>query len=175
VIHDRQGLPLGLEPPEHAARVHPVADDFGWPVVARCALFAGLGLVLPFLVLSKLVPVSCPRCRGPAYLGTESTFFRKMLAKYHYRCRSCGHVEEMNFDHRVRLCAGCVTLSPVMPFALLAGRLLLLAVFVILFAGLAVALPGLGGDWFALALGVAFGFGAWRVFGPPAWADGRHG
>jgi DNA-directed RNA polymerase subunit RPC12/RpoP len=52
--------------------------------------------------LSKLVPVRCPHCGGRSYLGTDSTFFRKMLAKYHYRCRSCGRAEEMNFDHPVQ-------------------------------------------------------------------------
>ena len=63
---------------------------------------------------------------------------------------------------------GRVTLSPMMPFALLAGGVLLLAVPLTLFAGRAVALPGPGGDWFALVLGVAFGVCVWRcaVYGP---------
>lgn len=91
------GFALGI------ALVHglPAKGDFGWPVVACCAVFAGLGLVLPFVALSKLVPVRCGQCGGRCYLGTDSTFFRKVLAKYHYRCRSCGRTEEADFSRPV--------------------------------------------------------------------------
>jgi hypothetical protein len=76
----------------------PMKGDFGWPVVACSAALALVGLVLPMVVLSKLVPVSCARCGGPAYLGTDSTFFRNLFAKYDYRCRSCGQTQEANFS-----------------------------------------------------------------------------
>ena len=66
--------------------------DFGWPVVACCALFAGLGLVLPFFVLSKFVPVRCPQCRGPAYLGTDSTDLLALRASDGKRLWSCESV-----------------------------------------------------------------------------------
>lgn len=54
-------------------------------------------------------------------------------------------------------------------------RAVLLAVFVVLSAGLAVAVPGLGEGWFALAVGVANGMFWWycAVYGPPSWADGQ--
>jgi hypothetical protein len=76
----------------------PAKGDFGWPVVACSAVLAFVGLMAPLVVLSKLVPVRCPRCGGRAYLGTGATFFRNVLARYHYRCRSCGHVEEADFS-----------------------------------------------------------------------------
>ncbi len=67
-----------------------------------------------------------------------------------------------------------------MPFVQLAARWILravlFAVFVVLSAGLAVAVPGLG-EGGALAVGVVNGFFWWHVavYGPPSWADGRHG
>ena len=52
-------------------------------------------------------------------------------------------------------------------------RLLLLALFLTLSAGMAVALKG--ENYAALAVGVLFGFFFWwcAVFGPPEWADGQ--
>jgi hypothetical protein len=80
---------------------HPARGEFGWPVFVCSAALALVGLVLPLVVLSKLIPVRCPRCGGRAHLGTDSTFFRKMLATYHYRCRSCGHTQEADFSQSV--------------------------------------------------------------------------
>jgi DNA-directed RNA polymerase subunit RPC12/RpoP len=80
----------------------PPRGDFGWPVFACSAALGGLGFVLPLLVMSRLVPVRCPQCGGRSDFGTDSTFFHKMLAKYHYRCRSCGHAEEANFNRTVQ-------------------------------------------------------------------------
>jgi hypothetical protein len=79
----------------------PMRGQFGWRVFACSAALALVGLMLPLVVLSKLVPVRCPRCGGRAYLGTDSTFFRKVLAKYCYRCRSCGHAQEADFSQPV--------------------------------------------------------------------------
>jgi hypothetical protein len=71
----------------------PAKGAFGWQVVACCAACILPGLVLPWIVITKLMYVRCPQCHGHAYFGTDSTFFRKMLAQYHYRCRSCGHTQ----------------------------------------------------------------------------------
>jgi len=63
-------------------------------------------------------------------------------------------------------------------FAISAARWvcrLLLVVFVVTSAALFTA-PSVGRNtYFAFAVGVAFGFGAWwvTVFDPPEWADGQ--
>jgi hypothetical protein len=84
------GVFLGI----HLVHGTPARGAFGWPVFACSAALALVGLVLPRVVLSKLVPVRCSRCGGRAYLGTDSTLFRKVLATYHYRCWSCGHTRQ---------------------------------------------------------------------------------
>lgn len=82
------------------ALVHgvPAKGDFGWPVVACCALLAGLGFALPLVAMFRFVSVACRRCGGPARLNTDSTFVRKVFAAYHYRCCSCGHTEDADFS-----------------------------------------------------------------------------
>lgn len=77
----------------------PAKGDFGLPVVACSAALAFLGLVLPFVALTRLVPAQCPQCGGRSYLGTDSSFFKKMLAKYRYQCGSCRHAEPLNFTN----------------------------------------------------------------------------
>jgi hypothetical protein len=75
----------------------PAKGEFGIAVVSCCALFAVLGVLVPLFVLSRLVPVFCPRCKGRAYLCTDSTFLKKMLATYAYRCRTCEHAQQARF------------------------------------------------------------------------------
>lgn len=88
------GLFLGL------SIVHgwPARGEFGWPVVTVCALLAFLGFLVPMLLISRFVPAACPQCKGTAYLRTDSTFLRKLLAKYVYRCSTCGHEEGADFS-----------------------------------------------------------------------------
>jgi hypothetical protein len=66
-----------------------------------------------------------------------------------------------------------VTLSRMMLFVHHAGRVLLLAVFLILSAGFAVA--AFGNNYAARAHGAANGVSWWHcaVYGPPEWADGQ--
>jgi hypothetical protein len=75
----------------------PVKGALGWPVIISCALLAFLGFMIPMFLL-RMVPASCPRCGGPAFLRTESTFFKKLLAVYKYRCKVCKHAERADFS-----------------------------------------------------------------------------
>lgn len=87
------GLFLGL----YLVNGWPARGEFGWPVIAACASLSFLGLVAPALLL-RAVPAACPSCGGRALLRTDSTFLRKLLAKYSYRCASCGHDEAADFS-----------------------------------------------------------------------------
>ncbi len=75
----------------------PAVGEFGWPVVAACAVLGLVGLLVPaFLV--RLIPARCPSCGGAAYLRTDSSFLREQLARYSYRCAACGHDEAADFS-----------------------------------------------------------------------------
>jgi hypothetical protein len=87
------GFFLGL----YLVHGNPAQGAFGWQVVLCCAGLSCVGFALPMIVLHKLIPVRCPRCCKAAYLGSDSTFLRNMLAAHYYGCRSCGHKEYVYF------------------------------------------------------------------------------
>lgn len=76
----------------------PAKGEFGWPVVAACAILAFVGFLAPSLLL-RLAPASCQRCGGRAFLHTTSTFWHRPLAQYSYRCTACGHDERADFSN----------------------------------------------------------------------------
>jgi hypothetical protein len=76
----------------------PPKGEFGPAVYCVSAFFALGGFVIPWVVLYRFVPVFCPRCKGRAYLWTESTFFKKPLSSYSYKCKTCKHAEKADFS-----------------------------------------------------------------------------